>query len=60
MKTSPNVDEVVVLFAVYCLPLRAVIPGHYIIHIEVIPTLDRSSLLVTGGMNTEGELIIFG
>lgn len=28
MKTSPNEDEVMVLFVVYRLPLWAIIPGH--------------------------------
>ena len=59
MKTSPSEDEVIALFGVYCLPLRAVVPCHDIIHIEIVPTLHRSALWVTGGMNAKRKLIIF-
>ena len=59
MKTSPRKDEVIVLFGVvYCLPLWAVIPGHYIIHIEVIPSLHRYTLGITSGMNSKRKLIV--
>lgn len=58
MKTSPGEDEVIVLFGVYCLPLRAVVPSHDIIHIEIIPTLHRSSLWVPGGMNAKRKLVV--
>lgn len=59
MKTSSRKDEVIVLFgAIYRLPLWAVVPGQYIIHIEVIPSLHWCSLGITGGMNSKRKLIV--
>ena len=59
MKTSPKKDEVIVLFGgKYRLPLWAVVPSHYIIHIEVIPSLHRCSLGIAGGMNSKRKLMV--